>query len=129
MRHLIKLGAICAGATAGAAIGVLLAPEKGTKLRGKIKNQLKSSGETFKHSKDTLKDIVSAFIPLDKANFETKLTSVIDKAGNTAEEVITILEHKLSELKADASDKDHNKSSESKEDVVLKAAYETKVNL
>lgn len=127
MRHLIKLGAIIAGATAGAAVGVLLAPDKGSKIRNKISDQLKSSADTLSSSKETLKNRFLEFVSSKEEDFETGLTSVLNKAGNKTEEVISVLEQKLAELKDDK--KMHHQTTQPKsinddsEDVVLKAAY------
>lgn len=129
MRHLLKFGAVLAGATAGAAIGVLLTPEKGKKVRSKITDHLKSGAAGINDSKETLKEFFSELTSSKKQNFETTLTSIIDKAADKTEEVITILEHKLAEMKQGAESPKPQNTSDIKDDVVYKAAYETKVDL
>ncbi len=129
MRHLIKFGAVIAGATAGAALGVLLTPEKGKKIRTKIVDHLKSGVAGVNDSKETLKGFLSEFTSSKKENFETTLTSIIDKAADKTEQVITILEHKLAEMKKGNKKVQPHSTSDIKDDVVYKAAYETKVDL
>lgn len=94
------IAAILAGAAVGAAIGILLAPDKGSKTRAKIKegfddvtNNLKDS---FEASSEVLRDrFKSATQDLD-GTFDDLLSNVSHKT----EEVITFLESKLADLKA-----------------------------
>lgn len=128
MRHLVRIGAILAGATAGAAVGVLLAPGTGEKTRNKILDQLKSGVKSVSGSQETLKDLLVNFVSTKQQDFETNLTAITNKAADKKEDVIATLERKLSELKGDHNQKEDNKSA-IKDDVVYKAAYETKVDL
>ncbi|MDI1317549.1 YtxH domain-containing protein [Flavobacterium sp.] len=91
--------AVLAGAAVGVGIGVLFAPDKGSRTREKIKDgfddvkdQAKSrlnifeneTKEKFSDAKDDLKDRVESFL---------------SDSSYKAEEAITFLEEKLAELK------------------------------
>lgn len=91
--------ALLAGAAIGVGIGILFAPDKGSKTREKIKgsfddlkDQAKSkfnsfeeeAKEKFSHSKDELKETVD---------------NLLSKSSYKAEEAISFLEEKLAELK------------------------------
>lgn len=91
--------ALLAGAAIGVGIGILFAPDKGSKTREKIKgslddlkneveskfNSVKEEGkEKFSQSKDELKETVE---------------NLLSKSSYKAEEAISFLEEKLAELK------------------------------
>ena len=80
--------AILAGAAIGVGLGILFAPDKGSKTREKIKtgfDDLKDEAkEKFSGSKEELKEAVD---------------NLLSKSSYKAEEAITFLEEKLAELK------------------------------
>lgn len=129
MRHLIKFGAVLAGAVAGATVGVLLAPGKGTKTRDKILDNLKAGIGAVNDSKSTFSNMLLDFVSEKENNFDKKLRTITDRASNQKEEVIATLERKLSELKKDTDHMKPNTKADIKDDIVYKAAYETKADI
>lgn len=79
---------LLAGAAIGVGLGILFAPDKGSKTREKIKtgfDDLKDEAkEKFSGSKEELKEAVD---------------NLLSKSSYKAEEAITFLEEKLAELK------------------------------
>jgi gas vesicle protein len=80
--------ALLAGAAIGVGLGILFAPDKGSKTREKIKtgfDDLKDEAkEKFSGSKEELKEAVD---------------NLLSKSSYKAEEAFTFLEEKLAELK------------------------------
>ena len=80
--------ALLAGAAIGVGLGILFAPDKGSKTREKIKtgfDDLKDEAkEKFSGSKEELKEAVD---------------NLLSKSSYKAEEAITFLEEKLAEIK------------------------------
>ncbi|WP_162126829.1 YtxH domain-containing protein [Flavobacterium phycosphaerae] len=83
-----SLIALLAGAAVGVGLGILFAPDKGSKTREKIKDGLddlkEGAKEKFTNSKDELKETMD---------------ELLSKSSYKAEEAITYLEEKLAELK------------------------------
>ena len=76
-----------AGAAAGAAIGVMFAPDKGTETRKKIKNQAKKVGDDVKdglsHKIEELNHFLSGFVDETKS----KIADLERKTKQEAREV------------------------------------------
>jgi len=91
--------AVLVGTAIGVGLGVLFAPDKGSKTREKIKNSfddLKDQAkEKFSHLEDETKEKFSQ----TKEDLKETIDSMLSKSSYKAEETITFLEEKLAELK------------------------------
>ncbi len=89
--------ALIAGVAIGTAIGILLAPNKGSETRRKIK-------EGYDDAKNNLKDRISiAKQKFSEMDFEGSYDEVFSDIGDKSEEVISLLERKLQSLKDEAA--------------------------
>lgn len=79
---------LLAGVAIGVGLGILFAPDKGSKTREKIK-------DGFDDLKDQTKDKFSK----SKEDLRYTVDELISKSSHKAEEAISFLEEKLAELK------------------------------
>ena len=91
--------ALLTGAAIGAGIGILYAPEKGTKTRKNIsKSAQKAQKELTKQLKETTNSL-SSKASAARLSFEDKLEDTISSASHKADDVLKALEDKLKELR------------------------------
>ena len=100
--------AVLAGAALGAAAGLLLAPEKGSKLRRRIKNGVNRESDHLLEKIDELKSQITGKVREQKNDFENSFNKFVDEAGDKTDDVIANLEKKLKELKSKAKDEVDN---------------------
>lgn len=91
--------ALLAGAAIGVGLGILFAPEKGSKTREKIKDGFDDLKEQAKSKLDFLDDETKEKFADKKEELKEKVENLLSDTSYKAEEAITFLEEKLAELK------------------------------
>lgn len=92
--------ALLTGAAIGAGVGILFAPDKGSKTRGKIKDGYKDAQKDLVKKYEKLSDEVKTRLSSAKIDFEGSYDDLLDSMSHKTEDVILFLEDKLAELKA-----------------------------
>lgn len=80
------LAALLAGMAAGAAIGILFAPERGTDTRDKLNESLKDLGEAIKERSSEQVEHIKELSDKVSATLKSKLKSVELKAEDSLDE-------------------------------------------
>jgi len=94
--------AVLAGAAVGAAIGILFAPDEGVKTRKKIKDGALAKKDELKDKITELTETVKSKFGVAKQDLESSLDNLVYNVEGKAEDVISLLEKKLEELKKDS---------------------------
>lgn len=91
--------ALLAGAAIGVGLGILFAPDKGSKTREKIKDGLDDLKESAKSKWNSLETETKDKFSKTKADLKDTVNDLLSDSSYKAEETITFLEEKLAELK------------------------------
>lgn len=91
--------ALLAGAAVGLGLGILFAPDKGTKTREKIKEGLDDLKDSAKSKWNSLETETKEKFSKTKDDLKDTVNDLLSDSSYKAEETITFLEEKLAELK------------------------------
>lgn len=91
--------ALLTGAAIGVGVGILYAPDKGTKTRKKIKKKAMDTKQDVSDRISVLTEELSKTADAKKADFEQTLEKTISSMSYKADDIIVTLEKKLEELR------------------------------
>jgi gas vesicle protein len=91
--------AVLTGAAIGAGIGILFAPDKGSRTREKIKDGFEDVKDNLKHKFEDVTHQLRNKFSGSKHDLEESYEDLISKMSHKTEDVISFLEKKLAELK------------------------------
>jgi len=91
--------ALLTGAAIGAGIGILYAPDKGTKTRDKIGKETKKAQKKLKKQYDETTNQLSDKAKSARITFEQKLNETLSSASYKADDILVAMEDKLEALR------------------------------
>lgn len=91
--------AIITGVTIGLGIGMLFAPDKGSKTRKKIKDSAVDTTKDVSHWLTNAKEELVHTAQDHKEAFDEKVKNSMAYMSNKAEDILTEMEHKLERLR------------------------------
>lgn len=95
----LTLIAVLTGVAIGAGVGILFAPEKGSKTRVKIKDGYKDAKKDLKSKYDNLSEEMKDKLAVAKTDLESTYGELVSNMSSKTEDVISFLETKLADLK------------------------------
>ena len=97
------LVAILAGVVVGAGVGILFAPDKGSKIRKKVKEGFDEAKNELNHKFDKVSSQLSQKLTTAKFDLEDTYQDLVSNMSHKTEDVISFLENKLADLKVQNS--------------------------
>lgn len=91
--------ALLTGAIIGAGVGILFAPDKGSKTRDMIGKEAKKAQKNVKEKYQETSSALSEKAQVARRNFETKLNDTLSFASHKADDILLAMEEKLEELR------------------------------
>jgi gas vesicle protein len=91
--------ALLVGAAIGVGVGILFAPDKGSRTREKIKDGFDDLKDQAKTKWDNLEEETKDKFSKTKDELKETIENLLSNSSYKAEEAITFLEEKLAELK------------------------------
>jgi len=94
-----SLIALLAGAAVGLGLGILFAPDKGSKTREKIKDGFDDFKDEVKNKFNAVEDGAKEKFSNTKEQIMESIEDLLSESSHKADEAISFLEEKLAELK------------------------------
>ncbi|WP_066221730.1 YtxH domain-containing protein [Formosa haliotis] len=90
---------VIAGTALGAAMGILFAPDKGSKTRKKISKEAENTKNKIADQASDIADMVAKKVNITKGTLEEQIESIVADGSHKTEDIMKALEKKLEVLR------------------------------